>query len=966
MDIGTLTGQIQIEDQLSGALGIATHSIKTFTSELLELSGITGPLGTAFAVMGGIIVTTIATITTAIISLGNRGSDVSDVANTFEHFSGSVDVAAESLRQMQEGTKGTVTNFDLMKSASKLLAADVKLTSDQFGTLSKSAFVLQNQGLGPTKDMLELVSQALLTGRKRTLEMKIGKIDLTAAEQAYRKTLSDQTRTLTEMEKAEISRVSIIDALNRKVKEAGDQQRDFGETMDAAVIAIKNWGDELSQRVADSPRVMAAVHAIEDAVKKAFGDDSRSLMDRFVGAIENIADTVARDGPKFIEFWSGVVDKVKEAYAWLEKYDKLLRFINPTTTGSVIGPAISDQLDALAAAKAAAGGIGGVDTSEFGLGFDDGSGPAKPQKPMVPPKPTVLDPDKIKKSTLSLQEWAKGLRDAEASQWKLALSTRKMTLEISDTIKARRQELEIYPPLIESYSYLTEELVDQRTGTERLNDSLLEQADILGKRLTKEQEKTHKMIEMATTALAKQRSAWDTTYSALGHVATILDNVSGKFAEVGVVAARTGQAMMEAFAKQDYIGVAVAGVTGLVTIWKKLTGPTEYELRVREAAKEMKTLTAEAVKAAGSMQRLALNASMVGINIKGAFDSKDPKFLAQILDEMQQKTDLLNSSMEEYGFTWKDMSEQYRTAALADQFADLVEKADLLTHAGIEYDEVLKRQAKSYDSLIQAAIKSGTKIPAAMRPAIEQLIRMGKISKQTADLMMGIGDSGIPALEDIKAAAERYGITLDQLGGKVKQLEITDLAAQYVADWDILSAATDDWALLIDKMGPKVQSLVLDAMKYGSELPSSMKPMIQAFIDAHKLVDANGVALTDLSQLNWATPIEEMFETLIGKLDEFIDKLLTLDGMNISPNITPNYGSSSPNIEDPAYMATGGTVVPFRPRGSDTVPAMLTPGERVIPRGSGGGTAIFEVNGRKMAEIVVPEIPGAVKRLGIR
>jgi hypothetical protein len=461
-------------------------------------------------------------------------------------------------------------------------------------------------------------------------------------------------------------------------------------------------------------------------------------------------------------------------------------------------------------------------------------------------------------------ELVKRIKEQEAAQWQLALSTRRMTLEIGDTVKARRKELDVYAPLIETYDYLTQKIVDQRTGLERLNDSLTRYAQTKAEDAIKAQDKTRRMIEYATIVLEKQKSVWDRTYDSLGHVANILDNVSGKFAEVGVMAARTGQAMMEAFAKQDYIGMAVAGVTGLIGIWKKLTGPTEYEKRVRAAADEMKKLTAESVKAAGSMQRLALNARMVGINIQGAFDSKDPEFLSQVLGEMETKTQKLNAAMEEYGFTWQDLGDEYRGAALADQFDVLFEKTQLLKGAQIDYTEILSRQAEQYSTLVQQAIATNTEIPLAMKPVLEDLLRMGK------------------------------------------------------------------------------------------------------------LTDASGAAFEDLEDVTWAKTLTQGFDQVTLAIYELRDALVNgvggaIDSLNNKKIHIQTQYDSPPNVQEPAYYASGGTVVPFRPRGTDTVPAMLTPGERVIPRGGGGGgTVIVEIGARKMAEIVVPEIPGVVKRMGIR
>jgi DNA-binding CsgD family transcriptional regulator len=66
------------------------------------------------------------------------------------------------------------------------------------------------------------------------------------------------------------------------------------------------------------------------------------------------------------------------------------------------------------------------------------------------------------------------------------------------------------------------------------------------------------------------KSAWDRAYSAFGDVATILDNIHGRFAEIGAVAARTGQAIMKNLADGNIWGAVVAGATGALQVFTKL------------------------------------------------------------------------------------------------------------------------------------------------------------------------------------------------------------------------------------------------------------------------------------------------------------------------------------------------------------------------------------------------------------
>lgn len=349
----------------------------------------------------------------------------------------------------------------------------------------------------------------------------------------------------------------------------------------------------------------------------------------------------------------------------------------------------------------------------------------------------------------------------------------------------------------------------------------------------------------------------------------------------------------------------------------------------------------------------------------GRVGRDNEKQAAAAIEAIKTELDALDTAVQKYNLTWLDLADGQRAATKAG--TDLVATYKRLTSAGYTVDRITTVMSDDFNQFIVDAVRAGTKIPAAMRPIIETLIKTGKLSDSAAKAILGIAETAIPSLEDIRGAAERYGITLDELGPKVKQLEITELANQYVADWQILTAATDDWSVLFDKMGPKVQDLVTDAMRYSLELPSAMKPMIQAWIDQGRLVDAAGEKLTDLSKLTFAADLSEMFETLMTKLDELIDKISggvggALDNLGRRPRmvlgVDVEYNVPEPPTIAGARAATGGTVyaaggsivpfstvkpfsapkhvvaaTPFIPKGTDTVPAMLTPGEIVLNAG---------------------------------
>lgn len=325
MNIGTLTGEIAIEDQLSGVLTQISARVKKFAS------GFDDALGT-IVVSSALAAAALTAVTAAVISLGVRGSEVNNLSNTLERFTGNAQQAEKVMDAMRRGTLGVVSNFDLMTSSTKLLAAGVKLSAENFGTMSKAATVLNSQGLGPTKNMLDLVSQAMLTGRTRSLEMAIGKIDLSKAEDNYAKTLGVSKKQLTDVQQIEAKRIGILEALDKRVQAAGTQQRNFGDQIQFVGVQIKNWFDQLSGAVAKSPQVMEAMNRIGKAITDAFGGSGQAAIEKIVGWVNKFADVVRVYGPVVIEWtrdvydgivhyggiiakWLGVfIDKVMEVY----------------------------------------------------------------------------------------------------------------------------------------------------------------------------------------------------------------------------------------------------------------------------------------------------------------------------------------------------------------------------------------------------------------------------------------------------------------------------------------------------------------------------------------------------------------------------------------------------------------------------------------------------------------------------
>lgn len=499
---------------------------------------------------------------------------------------------------------------------------------------------------------------------------------------------------------------------------------------------------------------------------------------------------------------------------------------------------------------------------------------------------------------------------------------------------------------------------------------------------------------------------------AAGVIAQLFGGSNSKWAQAGIgaasgAAAGAGLGFMLGGGLGAGIGAAIGGIAGAIGGW--LTAMKQVREANKAATEQIKQYQKELQKTYGSIANIKIIGDALGIDLAGAWGDQSQaglKHFQELMDQFNEKMELLQSSLEKYGLTWYDLNDDFKRMNLQNNAASLLASYQTMVSAGADPTKVIKGMAGDFSALVISAVKSGQKIPAALQPIIAQLIKMGKLSDAAAKALMGIEETSMPALADIKDAAERYGLTLDQLGPKVRQLNITEEATQIAADFKtlmdagadfktIMTAVPEDYAkakktlddLLkegADKaaqgtskwqeyqdalaamdgatrgMGQQVQELVNQALQYGMELPSAMKPIIEQMIEAGLLTDQNGKKLEDLGKLTFAVDLEKDFDTLIKKLDELIDKLSKTAGfisgmpdVDVDVNYKPGTvydgdGGWGDYTQPPVsnawrggrvttsgvkYLAGGAEIIPFVPRGTDTVPAMLTPGEQVLTVG---------------------------------
>jgi hypothetical protein len=234
-----------------------------------------------------------------------------------------------------------------------------------------------------------------------------------------------------------------------------------------------------------------------------------------------------------------------------------------------------------------------------------------------------------------------------------------------------------------------------------------------------------------------------------------------------------------------------------------------------------------------------------------------------------------------------------------------------------------------------------TKDPEAYKKAIEDI--QGALAFQ---------DQAAKTLDE---TVKKYGFTLSELGPALQRGQLDKQAQTLYQDFKVLTAGGIDVDTVIGKMKQSVQAFVTDARKTGTEVPAAMKPMLERMVEMGQLTDENGNAFSSLedSGLSFSETMSQGFSRVVESVDKLTRAIanqlgVALDNLPSNVPIDVDVRYRVPELPDgrvPETVSTGGVVRPFgvqhfalggrvpwtlAPIGTDTIPAMLTPGELIL------------------------------------
>ena len=275
-------------------------------------------------------------------------------------------------------------------------------------------------------------------------------------------------------------------------------------------------------------------------------------------------------------------------------------------------------------------------------------------------------------------------------------------------------------------------------------------------------------------------------------------------------------------------------------------------------------------------------------------------------------------------------------------------------------------QNTSISNLISQIQTFGGSVPKALDPYIQKLQEAGILTQQNADDLKALEGSGVPSYDQLTQLQQKYNLTAAEMGPSFQAEQIDAQFQTLIDDMDELTrggvnlqqamfTAGANGALSLTGLGTAIQTDIQQAINAGVAIPANLKPAAQSLIDQGLLLDASGQKITNINQLTFG----ETLQTSLDKLNDTLQQLIKTisqglpDAMNSASSaaagaadaINRSFKSITPpdmGTDLTVGAATGGIITPFGlhripdyfafggPVGTDTVPAMLTPGEMVL------------------------------------
>ncbi|CAB4192523.1 hypothetical protein UFOVP1236_43 [uncultured Caudovirales phage] len=211
------------------------------------------------------------------------------------------------------------------------------------------------------------------------------------------------------------------------------------------------------------------------------------------------------------------------------------------------------------------------------------------------------------------------------------------------------------------------------------------------------------------------------------------------------------------------IGAAIGSVIGPVVgkLASKLFGNPEKEVNpIRQAY----------VDAAGGLAVLNQRAAEAGVTVRAVLDAKNPEAYKKAIDALNEAFRFQDAAMvtldettKKYGFTIEELGPALSRQALDKQAQQIYQDFQVLTAAGIDTDTVLRRMGASVQDFVTQSLRTGTEIPAAMRPMLDRMVELGTLTDANGEVITDLGASGVTFSETMTQGFAKIVTVVERL-----------------------------------------------------------------------------------------------------------------------------------------------------------------------------------------------------------
>ncbi len=138
-----------------------------------------------------------------------------------------------------------------------------------------------------------------------------------------------------------------------------------------------------------------------------------------------------------------------------------------------------------------------------------------------------------------------------------------------------------------------------------------------------------------------------------------------------------------------------------------------------------------------------------------------------VLDENTRRQQLLNDAISEYGFTIDELGPKFRAQQLAEQGNHVAEQWQVLIDSGIEIGTVNERMADKINEYLAVALRTGTEVPASMRPMLDSMLEMGLLTDESGNKLESL--EGLTFSETLTQGVNRIVDAIERLTGIISR-----------------------------------------------------------------------------------------------------------------------------------------------------------------------------------------------------